>query len=69
MLGLDMEKMITASDIKLFVTDSAIRQIQVMKENDYTLDGLCFRIKIGGKGCEGLPTRPDSLRGIPMILS
>lgn len=48
-----MEKMISASDIKLFVTDSAIRQIQVMIENDYTLEGLCFRIKIGGKGCGG----------------
>ena len=48
-----MEKIISASDIKLFVTDSAIRQIQVMTENDYTLDGLSFRIKIGGKGCGG----------------
>lgn len=48
-----MEKTISASDVKLFVTDSAVRQIQVMQENDYTLDGLSFRIKIGGKGCEG----------------
>lgn len=48
-----MEKTLTASDIKLFVTDSAVRQIQVMQENDYTLEGLSFRIKIGGKGCEG----------------
>lgn len=48
-----MEKSITAQDIKLFVTDSAVRQIQVMQENDYTLEGLSFRIKIGGKGCEG----------------
>lgn len=48
-----MEKKITASDIKLFVTDSAVRQIQVMQENDYTLAGHLFRIKIGGKGCEG----------------
>jgi Fe-S cluster assembly iron-binding protein IscA len=47
-----MEK-ITASDIQLFVTDSAVRQIQLMKDNDYTLAGLEFRIKIGGKGCEG----------------
>ncbi len=47
-----MEK-IEVSDIKLFVTDSAVRQIQVMQENDYTLEGLSFRIKIGGKGCEG----------------
>lgn len=48
-----MEKTLKASDIKLFVTDSAVRQIQVMQENDYTLEGLDFRIKIGGKGCEG----------------
>ena len=48
-----MDKHLTASDIKLFVTDSAIRQIQLMQENDYTLEGLSFRIKIGGKGCGG----------------
>lgn len=48
-----MEKTLTANDIKLFVTDSAVRQIQLMQENDYTLEGLSFRIKIGGKGCEG----------------
>ena len=48
-----MEKSLKASDIKLFVTDSAIRQIQLMQENDYTLEGLFFRIKIGGKGCGG----------------
>lgn len=44
---------IKESDIKLFVTDSAIRQIKLMQENDYTLEGLEFRIKIGGKGCGG----------------
>jgi iron-sulfur cluster insertion protein len=48
-----MEKILTPSDIKLFVTDSAVRQIQLMQVNDYTLEGLSFRIKIGGKGCEG----------------
>jgi iron-sulfur cluster insertion protein len=48
-----MEEHIKASDIKLFVTDSAIRQIHLMQTNDYTLDGLRFRIKIGGKGCGG----------------
>lgn len=47
-----MEK-ISVSDIQLFVTDSAVRQIQLMKDNDYTLEGFEFRIKIGGKGCEG----------------
>jgi iron-sulfur cluster insertion protein len=48
-----MENTLQASDIKLFVTDSAVRQIQVMQENDYTLEGLSFRIKVGGKGCDG----------------
>ena len=48
-----MDTIIQASDIQLFVTDSAVRQIQLMQENDYTLDGLFFRIKIGGKGCGG----------------
>lgn len=48
-----MEKTMVASDIKLFVSDSAVRQIQLMQENDYTLEGLSFRIKIGGKGCGG----------------
>lgn len=48
-----MEKTLTASDITLFVSDSAVRQIQLMQENDYTLEGLQFRIKIGGKGCGG----------------
>jgi iron-sulfur cluster insertion protein len=47
-----MEK-ISVSDVRLFVTDSAVRQIQLMQENDYTLEGLQFRIKIGGKGCGG----------------
>ncbi len=49
----DMEKTLKASDIKLHLSDSAIRQIQLMQENDYTLEGLKFRIKIGGKGCGG----------------
>lgn len=48
-----MEKTLKASDINLLVTDSAVRQIRVMQDNDYTLEGLSFRIKIGGKGCEG----------------
>jgi iron-sulfur cluster insertion protein len=60
-----MEKNITASDIKLFVTDSAVRQIQVMKENDYTLEGLSFRIKIGGKGCEGFTYETGFSEGHP----
>lgn len=48
-----MEKTITAEEVKLFITDSAVHQIKLMEENDYTLKGLSFRIKIGGKGCGG----------------
>ncbi len=72
-----MENKITAQDIKLFLTDSAIRQIQLIQENDYTLEGLSFRIKIGGKGCGGFTydtgfseTYPDDLfieRDFPQI--
>lgn len=43
----------TAEDMQVIVSDSAVRQIQLMQENDYTLTGLYFRIKIGGKGCGG----------------
>ena len=43
----------TVQDLQVFVTDSAVRQIQLMQENDYTLQGLEFRVKIGGKGCGG----------------
>lgn len=42
-----------AEDLKVLVSDSAVRQIQLMQNHDYTLEGLKFRIKIGGKGCEG----------------
>lgn len=43
----------TAQDVELLITDSAVRQIQLMQENDYTLENHFFRIKIGGKGCGG----------------
>ncbi len=48
-----MEKALSPSDIQLLITDSAVRQIQLMQDHDYTLEGLSFRIKIGGKGCGG----------------
>jgi Fe-S cluster assembly iron-binding protein IscA len=72
-----MEKTITAAEINLFVSDSAVRQIQLMQLNDYTLEGLQFRIKIGGKGCGGFTYdtgfsehHPDDLvikKSFPMI--
>lgn len=48
-----MENSLSPQDINLLVSDSAVRQIKLMQENDYTLEGLSFRIKIGGKGCGG----------------
>lgn len=41
------------SEFKFDLTDSAFAQIKLIKENDFTLKGLEFRLKIGGKGCDG----------------
>ncbi len=35
------------------ITEAAQAQIQLIQQNDYTLSGMSFRIKIGGKGCGG----------------
>ena len=48
-----MKKSINAQDINLRISDTAANQILLISENDYTLKGHLFRIKIGGKGCEG----------------
>ncbi len=40
-------------DFKVDLTEAAFRQINLIKENDFTLAELSFRIKIGGKGCDG----------------
>lgn len=45
--------MLTPQDIQLDITETALRQIQLIQQHDYTLEGLHFRIKIGGKGCGG----------------
>jgi iron-sulfur cluster assembly accessory protein len=40
--------------LNITVTDSAISQILLIKENDFTLTPKSlFRVKIGGKGCDG----------------
>lgn len=39
--------------IKLTLTHEAVRQIKLIQENDYTLEGKVFKIKISGKGCNG----------------
>lgn len=37
----------------LEISESALQQIILIQRHDYTLKGLSFRIKIGGKGCDG----------------
>lgn len=44
---------INAKKIKIDMSAAAFEQIQLIAENDYTLEGLSFRLKIDGKGCEG----------------
>lgn len=39
--------------IEIEMTSSAFDQIYLIQENDYTLEGLHFRLKIEGKGCHG----------------
>jgi iron-sulfur cluster insertion protein len=38
---------------ELTLSPEAARQIQLIQQHDYTLKGLSFRVKIGGKGCGG----------------
>ncbi len=40
-------------DIHIKFTQTAMDQLQLIKDNDYTIEGLCFRLKIEGKGCHG----------------
>ncbi len=42
-----------SSSNSFIITDSAAKQILLIQNNDYTLNGLVFRLKIGGKGCSG----------------
>jgi iron-sulfur cluster assembly accessory protein len=41
------------SSIKIDLTGAAFDQIKLIEQNDYTLENLCFRLKIDGKGCDG----------------
>lgn len=43
----------TPTDLRLDITPAALTQIQLLQQHDYTLEGMSFRIKIGGKGCGG----------------
>jgi len=38
---------------KLIITESALQQIEVIQNNDYTLVDKVFRIKINAKECDG----------------
>ena len=38
---------------KINLSDAASRQIRLIEENDYTIADKKFRLKIGGKGCDG----------------
>ena len=44
---------ISAEEIQIKFTQSAIDQLLLIKENDYTVEDLYFRLKIDGKGCSG----------------
>ena len=40
-------------DCEIDLTNAAYQQIKLIRENDFTLDKQYFRLKIGGKGCDG----------------
>lgn len=40
-------------EIKIDITDAAFKQIKLISDNDYTLEGMDFRLKVDGKGCDG----------------
>jgi len=44
---------ISIDKVTIEITENAIRQICLIRENDYTLDNQVFRLKIDGKGCQG----------------
>ncbi len=44
---------LTDQNLSFILTDHAARQIKLIQENDYTLENMVFRLKIGGKGCGG----------------
>lgn len=44
---------INEKEIKIDLTAAAFEQISLISNNDFTLEGLIFRLKIDGKGCDG----------------
>jgi len=41
------------STMALEMANEALQQIVLIQENDYTLEGMVFRVKVSGKGCHG----------------
>ena len=44
---------INVEQLNIEITDLAVKQLKNIMENDYTLEGLVFRLKINGKECHG----------------
>ncbi|MAZ47008.1 MAG: hypothetical protein CME65_00505 [Halobacteriovoraceae bacterium] len=44
---------INVEQLNIEMTDLAVKQLKNIIENDYTLEGLVFRLKIKGKECHG----------------
>ena len=59
---------VTSEQLNIQITDQALKQIQLIKTNDYTVADMIFRLKIDGKGCSGFdyalgftPAHPEDL--------
>jgi len=44
---------IKVEDINFSVTNEALKQLALIIENDFTIKGQVFRLKVDGKGCGG----------------
>ena len=44
---------VSVEEIKITLTESAIKQLHLIIDNDFTLSDLVFRLQISGKGCTG----------------
>ena len=41
------------SEFNIQISDEALSQLRLIKENDFTVAGKVLRLSIGGKGCDG----------------
>lgn len=44
---------VSPEEIEITMSELAVKQLKNILRNDYTLEGLCFRLKIDGKECHG----------------